>query len=120
VRFAPCRFREAVINAVVCVGCEQRGVPVHLVLFDDRMEIENPGLLLFGLIVDDIKRDVSKLCNRAIGRVFYKLGLIEQWGSGIKRIIESYRNAGFDELGTHFRVAIFTEQTAKPCLDEID
>lgn len=117
--------REAIINAVVHTDYAQRGSPIRLAIFDDRVEVENPGLLLFGLTVDDIKRGVSKLRNRIIGRVFHKLGLIEHWGSGIRRIIESCRDAGFDEpifeeLGTHFRVTIFTEKKTNPRLDKLD
>jgi predicted HTH transcriptional regulator len=118
-------IREAVINAVVHADYEQNGAPIRLAIFDDRIEIENPGLLKFGLTIDDIKRGVSKLRNRVIGRVFHKLGLIERWGSGIGRIIESCKEAGFDEpvfeeIGTHFRVTIFTEQKTKSRADEID
>ena len=117
--------REAIINAVVHADYAQRGAPIRLAIFDDRIEIENPGLLPFSLTIDDIKRGVSKLRNRVIGRVFHKLGLIEHWGSGIKRIMESCKEAGFaepvfEELGIHFRVTIFTEQKTKPHIDKID
>ncbi|MHB2024524.1 MAG: ATP-binding protein [Mycobacteriales bacterium] len=46
--------------------------------------MESPGLLPFGLTVEDLQRGVSKLRNRVIGRVFHELGLIEQWGSGVQ------------------------------------
>ena len=42
-------LREAIINAVVHADYSQRGAPLRLALFDDRLEIENPGLLPFGL-----------------------------------------------------------------------
>jgi len=38
-------------------------------LFDDRLEVENPGRLPFGLTVADLPLAVSKLRNRVIGRV---------------------------------------------------
>ena len=118
-------IRETVINAVVHADYSQKGSPIRIAIFDDRIEIENPGILLFGLTVDDIKRGVSKLRNRVIGRVFHQLGLIERWGSGIKRIIESCKDSGFDEpifeeIGTHFRVTIFTEQKSALKIDEPD
>ncbi len=75
--------RETIINAVVHADYSQHGSPIRLAIFDDRIEIINPGLLLFGLTVDEIKQGISKLRNRVIGQVFYRLGLIEQWGSGI-------------------------------------
>ncbi len=53
-----------------------------------------PGLLPFGLTVDDLYRGVSKLRNRAIGRAFHELGLVEQWGSGIQRMAAACRDAG--------------------------
>src|SRR5262249_16314293 len=66
-------IREAIINAVVHADYAQQGAPIRLAIFDDRIEIENPGLLLFGLTVEEIKQGVSKLRNRVLGQVFYRL-----------------------------------------------
>jgi predicted HTH transcriptional regulator len=82
----PAAVREAVINAVVHADYAQRGAPIRVAMFDDRLEVESPGLLPFGLTIEDLPQGVSKLRNRVIGRVFHALGLIEQWGSGIQRI----------------------------------
>jgi ATP-dependent DNA helicase recG-like protein len=82
----PVAVREAVINAVVHTDYAQRGAPLRISIFDDRLEVENPGLLPFGLTVDDLPHGVSKLRNRVIGRVFHALGLVQQWGSGIQRM----------------------------------
>lgn len=38
--------REAVINAVAHTDYSQRGAPLRLAIFDDRLEVENPGLRL--------------------------------------------------------------------------
>lgn len=107
----PVAVREVLVNAVVHADYEQRGAPVRLSLFDDRLEVENPGLLPFGLTVPDILQGVSKLRNRVIGRVFKELGLIEQWGSGVARMLAACREAGladpvFEEVGWHFRVTL--------------
>ena len=117
--------REAVINAVVHADYSQKGAPIRVAVYDDRLEIENPGLLVPGLTVDDVVSGVSRLRNRVIGRVFRELGLIEQWGSGIGRMIGACRDAGlpdptFEEIGGRFRVTIYSEQTAKPRLDDTD
>jgi len=109
----PEAVREALINAVVHTNYYQRGAPIRLSIFDDRLEIENPGLLPFGLTVGDLPHGVSKLRNRVIGRVFQALGLIEQWGSGIQRMTAVCRDAGlpppiFEEIATRFRVTIPT------------
>ena len=119
----PVAVREAVINAVVHTDYAQRGAPLRLSIFDDRLEVENPGLLPFGLTVEDLPRGVSKLRNRVMGRVFHALGLIEQWGSGIQRMTAACREAGlaapeFEELATRFRVTIATTAVGPPLLDE--
>ena len=48
----PEAVREAVINAVVHTDFAQRGAPIRISIFDDRLEVENPGLLPFGLTID--------------------------------------------------------------------
>lgn len=121
----PIAVREAVINAVVHADYAQNGGPIRIAIFDDRLEIENPGLLLFGLTVDDIQQGISKLRNRVIGRVFNALGLVEQWGSGIQRMKSACRESGlppplFEELGIRFRVTVYTLPTDAPLLDEKD
>ena len=114
--------REAIINAVTHADYSQVGAPIRVSVFDDRVEVESPGLLPFGLTIDDIVRGVSRLRNRVIGRVLKELGLIEQWGSGIGRMIDSCREHGlpspeFEEIATHFRVTFRLKPLAKPELD---
>ncbi len=119
----PVAVREAVINAVVHTDYAQHGAPIRVSIFDDRLEVENPGLLPFGLTVYDLRHGVSKLRNRVIGRVFHELGLIEQWGSGIQRMMAACREAGLappilEEIGTHFRVTIHTTSIGAPGVDK--
>jgi ATP-dependent DNA helicase RecG len=118
-------IREAVINAIVHADYAQTGAPIRIALFDDRLEIDNPGLLPFGLTIEDIQRGISKLRNRVIGRVFQELGLIEQWGSGIQRMTLACTEQGldapkFEEIGTHFRVMLSTEQRHAPAKNSRD
>jgi ATP-dependent DNA helicase RecG len=121
----PLAVREAIINAVAHADYAQHGAPIRIALFDDRLEVENPGLLPFGLTVDDLHRGISKLRNRVLGRVFHSLGLVEQWGSGIQRMISACQDSGlptptFEEIATRFRVTISTERTGRPALDGTD
>lgn len=109
--FPPAALREAVVNAVVHADYSQAGSPIRIAVFDDRIEIENPGLLPFGLTIEEIQRGASKLRNRVIGRVFHELGLIEQWGSGVRRMTQACEDMGLpppelEELGTGFRVTL--------------
>ena len=115
--------REAIVNAVVHADYSQTGSPIRVLIFDDRVEIESPGLLPFGLVVDDILQGVSRLRNRVIGRVFKELRLIEQWGSGVGRMIESCNEHGlpapdFEEVGTHFRVTFRLQGSPQAPMDE--
>jgi predicted HTH transcriptional regulator len=117
--------REAVINSLVHADYGQRGTPLRIAIFSDRLEIDNPGGLPPGLTVEDILRGVSKLRNRVIGRVFHELGLIEQWGSGIQRMIAACSQAGlaepsFEELSSGFRVTFRRDWMSAPRLDPID
>jgi predicted HTH transcriptional regulator len=121
----PVAVREAVINAVTHADYAQRGAPIRVSIFDDRLEVENPGLLPFGLTVEDLHRGISKLRNRVIGRVFHELGLVEQWGSGVQRMAAACRQAGlpqpvFEEIAVRFRVTISTERVSRPVIDAVD
>jgi predicted HTH transcriptional regulator len=117
--------REAIMNAIVHADYAQQGAPIRVALFDNRLEIENPGLLPFGLTIEDIQRGISKLRNRVFGRVFQELGLIEHWGSGIQRMTAACQDRGldapgFEEIGTHFRVTLSTIRRHAPAQDEKD
>lgn len=84
-------LREAVINAIVHADYSQRGAPIRVVFLDDRIEIENPGLFLPGLTLEDIKQGTSKIRNTVIARVFRELHLIEQWSSGAPEYVVFFR-----------------------------
>ena len=83
--------------------------------FDDRIDIESPGLLLPGMTIEDMKSGISRIRNPVIARVFRELGLTEQWGSGIKRIFESAAQQGLpepliEEIATGIRLRIWLAQ----------
>lgn len=116
--------RELLVNAVVHADYAQQGAPIRVSLFDDRIEIENPGVLLTGLTIDDIRQGISRLRNRVIGRVFKELGYIEQWGSGIQRATAECEAAGlaapeFEERGFRFRVTVRLEKHRAVQMDEV-
>ena len=78
-------------------------------IFDDRLEIQNPGPLPFGMTIDELKAGVSKVRNRMIARIMRLLLMMEEWGSGYKRILEACRAGGYpepewQELGTVVKI----------------
>ena len=112
-------LREALINAIVHTDYSLRGAPIRVAIFQDKIEIENSALLLWGLTIEDLKTGVSKLRNPIIARTFKELGLIEQWGSGIQRMIKACEGAGFsppffEEIGPRIRVTFFKNPIRKP------
>ena len=118
-------LREAILNAVIHTDYSLRGAPLRVAIFDDRVEIDNPGLIPSGLTLDDIKGGLSKIRNRVISRIFRELKQSEQWGSGIRRIIDTCLGVGlqapnFEEIGDRFRVILFRHKVAPILLDDKD
>jgi ATP-dependent DNA helicase RecG len=110
--YSPEAVREALINAFAHTDYSMTGSRIQIAIFDNRLEIINPGMLPFGFTLDDLKTGISRIRNRVIVRVFHKLEFMEEWGSGYKRIIEACRDGGYpeprwEELGTMMRVVFY-------------
>lgn len=82
-------LREALLNAVVHRDYDYSG-SIIINLCDDRVEFISLGGLVKGLTLEDIKSGVSQPRNTVIASIFYRLELIESYGTGIQKIIESY------------------------------
>jgi len=109
-------LREALVNAIVHADYSQRGAPIRVSFFDDRIEIENPGILLPGMTIEDVKQGVSRIRNRVIARVFRELDLIEQWGSGFRRILKDAEELGLPqpeilEIGMRVRFIVYLAES---------
>lgn len=115
--YPPVVVKEAVTNALIHTDYSAIGSHIQIAIFDDRIEITNPGALPFGLNLQDALQGVSQLRNRVIGRCFRELELVELWGSGLKRMISQCQKSGiaiprFEELGHFFRVTLFNRREA--------
>lgn len=82
-------LREALLNAIVHRDYSVRGSTL-ISIFDDRIEIVSIGGLVLGITYDDIMLGVSALRNQHLAQVFYRLRLIEAYGTGIMKINECY------------------------------
>ncbi len=98
-------LREAVINAVVHNDYSLE-VPPVFEIFSDRIEITSYGGLPMGLSKDDFFRCRSMPRNREIMRIFRDLGLVEQLGSGMTRILSAYDKNIF-YFTSHFMTVCF-------------
>ena len=86
-------LREALLNAVVHRDYDYSG-SIIINIYDDRMEFISLGGLVKGLTLLDIKGGVSQPRNAVIANVFYRLELIESYGTGIQKMMESYHGSG--------------------------
>lgn len=90
-------LREAVINAVCHRNYEDSG-NVQIRIFDDRLEVWNPGELPPEITIESLKKThVSKPRNELIAKCFYLIKYIEQWGTGTNRIVRLCKEAGLPE-----------------------
>ena len=87
--YPPEAVREALLNAVIH---REYGIggPTLISIFDDRIEFVTIGGLVKGLSLADIKLGVSMLRNKNLANVFYRLHLIEAYGTGLLKIDECY------------------------------
>lgn len=82
--------REALLNAVVHRDYDYSG-SIIINVYDDRMEFVSIGGLVKGITLEDAMNGISQSRNSILASIFYRLELIESYGTGIKRIMECYR-----------------------------
>lgn len=93
-------YFEALVNALVHRDYLVNGSEVHIDMFDDRMVIYSPGGMPDGTLVQERVIDAipSTRRNPVLADVFQRLGYMERKGSGLTKIINSYKNANnYDE-----------------------
>ena len=107
----PEAIREMIINA----HCHRNLLDescVQIAIYDDRLEVTSPGGLYNGLTYEEVMNGHSKIRNKGIANIFSQMGLVEAWGSGIKRILNEAEEYGlpkprFQEFDNMFRVELF-------------
>ncbi|MCC8061241.1 MAG: putative DNA binding domain-containing protein [Clostridiales bacterium] len=82
-------IREALLNAIVHRDYSFSGSTL-ISIFEDRIEFITIGGLVKGITLDDVKLGVSVLRNEYLANIFYRLRLIEAYGTGILKINECY------------------------------
>lgn len=87
--YPPEAVREALLNAIVHRDYAFSGSTL-ISIFEDRIEFVTIGGLVKGITLEDVKLGVSVLRNQHLANIFYRLRLIEAYGTGILKINESY------------------------------
>lgn len=90
-------IRESLVNAVVHRDYSNEGRDIKIGIYDDIVNVVSPGGFPSTITQEDILEGRSEIRNKVIARVFKELGYIEQWGSGIRRIISSCKERGLKE-----------------------
>lgn len=114
-------LREIVVNMIVHRDYMSANDSV-IKIFNDRIEFFNPGKLPDGLTIEQLVRGTysPSIRNKQIASVFKEAGIIEKYGSGIKRVLEAFNEYGlpqptFEEVQHGFKVMVFktTQKTTQ-------
>src|SRR5690606_16301045 len=120
-------IREMLLNALI--HRNYMGAMTQIRMYDDSINIWNDGSLPSGISSDSLKRPHRSIPrNPLIADVCFKGGLIDSWGSGTIRIIETCKQANLPEpelieefggfLVTLFKNNLTTEQLTKLGLND--
>ncbi len=84
---------EAIANAIIHRDYLQMGSEIHIDMYNDRLEIYSPGGMMDGRLIQQLNPLIvpSKRRNPLLADFFSRLGLMERRGSGMKKIIDSYK-----------------------------
>jgi len=109
-------IREAISNAIGHRDYFNQN-SMQVSIFDDRIEITNPGHLPMELTL----KDLGRLAVHRNPRLYQMLSLadyVEGYGTGVPRMIQRMRERGlpdpvFEEIGNFFRITLYNEESKK-------
>ena len=104
-------IREMIANAVIHRSYMVES-SVQVSVYDDRIEVDSPGMLYDGLDIERAMSGTSRCRNAAIAEAFKYMGIVDKWGTGIPRILrecEEYElpELEFEESGDGIRVIMY-------------
>lgn len=103
-------FREAIANALIHRVWDV-DTHIRVSMFDDRVEVVSPGGLPSGITAEEyLSGKLSVLRNRNLANVFYRLGFVEIFGTGITRIKQLYAEGLMkpdEEVKLHDKSALY-------------
>ena len=76
---------------------------MQVAVFKDRVEIRNPGELLDGLTIEELRKgNVSKRRNPLVAELLRRVHMVEAWGRGVPLILEKEPGVQFREIAKLF------------------
>ena len=113
-------IREAVTNAVVHRDYASTAT-VQIRIYDDRLEVWNPGLLPAALSIADLyRRHASHPRNSRLASLFNRVHLIEHFGTGTLRIVSSCLAAGMPQPQFSQETGMFVVRFLNAAPDQAD
>lgn len=102
-------IREIIRNAVVHCDYSLTGKDIKVAVYDDMVEVTSPGLLPPSIDYSAMESRQSDARNKVIAPVFKRLGIIDQWGNGLKLVAEEMKvypeiELRWREVGLSFQV----------------
>lgn len=85
-------LRETIANAILHRNYLENAY-IQVSVFDDRVEVLSPGGLFANLSREEMFSGVSRLRNPLLASVFHRMRIVEQWGTGIRRVALACENA---------------------------
>ncbi len=111
--YPPAALREALLNAVVHRDYAYSASTL-ISVYSDRIEIVSVGGLIPGFHLNDVMLGLSICRNPGLANIFYRLSLIEAYGTGLKKILAAYHPMEADRL---FQVTEKVFKVTLPCLN---
>ena len=115
--------REALLNSLVHREYAFSGSTL-INIFEDRIEFVSLGGLVNGLTENDILFGISQCRNEKLAAVFYRLKLIEAYGTGIQKIMDSYKDCivkpKIDLSDNAFKIVLPNQNMVIPAQDVND
>lgn len=93
-----------IINAVVH-NDYSIGFP-NVYWYKDRVEVTSNGGLPVGMTFEEFYNGQSRPRNPKLAFIFRKLGLVEQLGSGVERILQKYDKSIFTITNSYFKATL--------------
>ncbi len=109
----PLRAVEEVLNNALAHRNYFSNAEIQLSIYDNRIEVWNPGELPKPLTPDDLKRKHKSIPrNKILADRLFLIKFIEQWGKGTNRVIDEMRQndlpePNFQNLSGGFEVTLF-------------
>ena len=122
---------ETIANAIIHRDYMQMGSEVHVDMYDNRLEVYSPGGMMDGRLIQQLNPLTvpSKRRNPLLADFFSRLGLMERRGSGMKKIIDSYkqyehqvncRTPEFHSNASEFHVILWSLNYENNCAKNVE